>query len=101
MTERAPFRIRIGMNAGHAVVGNMGSYIKVARTAVGRAVNLAARLEALGEPNRILCGSMIEQLAQETFIFEPRGVVEPKGLDPELAWWLRGRRGQPGRTLVG
>lgn len=101
LMEREAFRIRLGMNAGHAVVGNMGSYIKVARTAVGRAVNLAARLEALGEPNRILCGATVQQLGAEEFVFEPRGLVEPKGLDAEQAFWLISRRGQPGRTLVG
>jgi len=101
LTERAPFRLRIGMNAGHAVVGNMGSYLKVARSAVGRAVNLAARLESLSEPDRILCGGMVHELAAAQFVFEERGVVEPKGLDAELAWWLAGTRGRPGRTLVG
>jgi class 3 adenylate cyclase/predicted negative regulator of RcsB-dependent stress response len=101
LTERALFRLRIGMNAGHAVVGNMGSYLKVARSAVGRSVNLAARLESLSEPNRILCGSLVQKLAADQFVFEQRGVVEPKGLDAELAWWLTGKRGRPGRTLVG
>lgn len=98
---REPFRMRIGLNAGTTVMGNMGSYLKVAHTTVGRAVNLAARLETMSEPDRVLCGSSVHELGQGEFVFQERGIVEPKGLEPERTWWLQGRSGRPGRTLVG
>src|SRR5688500_20386153 len=40
------FRIRIGLNTGSCVVGNVGSINRINYTAIGDSVNVAARLEA-------------------------------------------------------
>jgi adenylate cyclase len=49
-----PFVIRIGINTGHATIGSFGSKRRVDYTAIGRQVNLAARLQAHCEPGKIL-----------------------------------------------
>ncbi|MCK4608814.1 MAG: hypothetical protein KAT71_04995, partial [Gammaproteobacteria bacterium] len=41
--------IRIGINSGEAIVGNVGSYDRLSYTAMGDSVNLASRLETLNK----------------------------------------------------
>ncbi|SLN75722.1 CHASE2 domain-containing protein [Oceanibacterium hippocampi] len=41
------FSIKVGVNSGHAIVGNVGSEKRLNYTAVGDAVNIAARMEGL------------------------------------------------------
>ena len=41
------FNIRIGLNTGLVVVGNVGSDLKYEYTAMGDAINLAARLQCV------------------------------------------------------
>jgi adenylate cyclase len=43
---KAPFNIRIGLNSGQMLVGNMGSTTKMNYTIMGDSVNLGSRLEA-------------------------------------------------------
>ena len=46
--------IRMGIATGYCTVGNFGSEQRLDYTALGRPVNLAARLEGLAEPDGIL-----------------------------------------------
>src|SRR5260221_4993527 len=56
------FAIRVGINTGLVVVGNVGSDLKFEYTAMGDAVNLAARMQSAARPMSVL-------IAQNTYRF--------------------------------
>lgn len=49
-----PFRMGIGLDTGEVIVGNMGSQVRMEYTAVGEAVNMAARLADMAGAGQIL-----------------------------------------------
>ncbi len=62
-----PFRMRIGLNTGQAIVGNMGSVNRFDYTMLGDAVNLAARLEGLNKQfgSYTMCSQATKDLAEK------------------------------------
>ncbi len=59
--------LAIGINSGEAVVGNIGSDRRMQYTAIGDAVNVAARLEALARPSQILVTEATREAAGAAF----------------------------------
>lgn len=66
-------QIAVGINSGEAVVGNIGSKTRMEYTAIGDAVNVAARLEAIARPQQILITEETRQAAGEGFDFTEIG----------------------------
>lgn len=58
-TGRAPVRVRIGIESGSALVGDLGTSFRSTYTAVGDCINFASRLEAAARdlPTPLLIGS--------------------------------------------
>lgn len=67
------FDIRIGLNSGPALVGNMGSERRFDYTCMGDAVNLASRLEGANKAfgSRILIGPATFEGAKEHILAKP------------------------------
>ena len=71
-----PFEIRIRINTGQASIGNFGSKGRMDYTAIGRQVNLAARLQAYCRPGKILISHSTWVLVQEHVSCTPQGEIQ-------------------------
>jgi class 3 adenylate cyclase len=73
------FDVRVGVNTGLVVVGEVGSDLRVEYTAMGDAINLAARLESAAEPGTVLITEATLKLVAPLFETEALGPVQVKG----------------------
>ncbi|HJW87206.1 MAG TPA: adenylate/guanylate cyclase domain-containing protein, partial [Candidatus Brocadiaceae bacterium] len=65
--------------AGEVVVGNIGSPQHMDYTAIGDAVNIAERLEALALGKQILVDRNVYEATKDTFEFKDMGSFTVKG----------------------
>jgi class 3 adenylate cyclase len=86
-----PVQMRIGLHAGPAVAGVIGAK-KFIYDVWGDTVNTASRLEAYGLPDLIQVTETVRDRLADRFEFEPRGLVELKGMGPTPTWFLRGAK---------
>jgi DNA-binding NtrC family response regulator/class 3 adenylate cyclase len=73
------FRIRIGLNTGLVVVGNIGNDLRMDYTAVGDTINLASYLLNVADPGRVLISENTNKLVSGYFLTRPLGEVQTKG----------------------
>lgn len=84
------FELRIGINTGPVVAGVIGRR-KFAYDLWGDTVNIASRMEATGEAQRIQVTPEVYKQLKHQFEFEARGLVAVKGRGQMTTYWLNGR----------
>lgn len=90
--------VRIGINTGPVVVADIGSPQATEHTALGDAVNVAARMEQTADPGTIRISGETYHLVAPLFEAEPLGGIEVKGKsEPIPAYRILGVRATPGR----
>jgi len=76
-----PLSIRVGVNSGEVIVGNMGSSKRLSYTALGEPVNLAQRLETSAPAGGVLISTRTHELLGGKIPAERREPVRVKGFD--------------------
>ena len=71
--------VRMGITTGYCTVGNFGSEQRMDYTVLGSPVNLAARLQAMADPDSILIDETTHSLVSEYVKCQPADQFTPKG----------------------
>lgn len=71
--------IRIGINTGWVVAGNLGTEERLEFTVLGDTVNVASRLESIARPGGVCVGATTYELTRSLFSFRPLGTQQVKG----------------------
>ena len=96
-----PLRVRMGLNSGFVVVGRIGDDLRMDYTAVGDTTHLAARLQALADPDDILISDTTAGLAEGYIRVDSLGPLAIRGRSESVvAHRVTGVRGSRSRFQV-
>ena len=79
-----PLRLRIGINSGMVIAGEVGSDMKRDYTAMGRVVNVAERMQKLCDPGKVTVSDSVFKATRKLFNYEDMGAHPVKGVDHDV-----------------
>lgn len=89
--------MRVGLNSGSVIVGNLGVEQMMDYTAVGDTVNLASRLETAAEPGSIFVSESVFRQTKALFAFKEVPGLHLKGYtEPITGYKVLGAKRTPG-----
>jgi class 3 adenylate cyclase len=92
------FAVRVGLNTGPVVVGDVGSDLKFEYTAMGDAVNLAARMQSAARPMTVLISENTYRFVAPLFDCADLGRIDVKGkTEPVRVYEVQKLKAQQGR----
>jgi len=74
------FSVRMGLNSGEVVLGDLGDDLSLSYTAIGHTVGLAQRMEALAEPGRAYLAGPTAALVEGYFVLSDLGEFNVSGV---------------------
>ncbi len=96
LKTHAPLQTRVGIATGLVVVGDLiGSGASQEQAIVGETPNLAARLQGVAEPNRVVIAESTRKLVGNLFELEDLGPQELKGVSGPVRAWVAVRPSPP------
>ncbi|MGH7317665.1 MAG: adenylate/guanylate cyclase domain-containing protein [Candidatus Rokuibacteriota bacterium] len=81
---KEPIAVGIGVSAGEAVAGTVGTEDRMEYTVIGDSVNLAARLESNAKPGQILISHSTYERVRDLVEARPLGRIRVKGKEEEV-----------------
>jgi adenylate cyclase len=85
--DGAEINLRVGIHSGPAVAGIIGQR-KFSFDVWGTTVNIASRMESLGEPGKVHVSEAVAQALAGRFSFIDRGLIEVKGAGTMRTFFL-------------
>src|SRR5262245_32686414 len=81
---KEPIAVGIGVSAGEAVAGTVGTEERMEYTVIGDSVNLAARLESNAKPGQILISQRTWDRVKGVVEVRPLGAIKVKGKEEQV-----------------
>jgi adenylate cyclase len=89
-----PLELRIAVNSGKAVVGDVGSALRVDYTVLGSTINLASRMESICPPGKLIVSQTTYKMLQpsQRLQLEEMGEYRFKGIDQPIPIYVTNKK---------